>query len=182
MQWRRYLLALALCPALGRADAEPPAPPTQQRLAARLDLTQLAVLQADYVRAAGEKNHADLTKYDGEVMKLLDEAVPPEEREARAPTDAGAWNDAGLPGDAPSEAARDDGELIAYSRQFAELAGKVDQESVNKKLSILGSLHSMCERAFYPTPGLERDEQREKRQETRGAIREQNKATKLPGQ
>lgn len=131
MGWTAYIVAVAVAAPLVVIAADVP-PPSRERPpagppVARLDLTRLTIIEADYAQARRARKRQELAAFDREVVEMLrcdprGAAASPDERVARL---AGA---------------------------YAELAGKLDRESVGQKLAILGELRNRAEQAQLARP------------------------------
>jgi hypothetical protein len=134
-----HLLAANVAPASPAATAEP------KSLAQRIDLTRITVLQADYARAAQQRNAGDLAAYERELVAMLRDEVLPYARGADAPPGAGQGGTgggtaaprhgaAGAPAVAVDEeevaAAALEAKVVDLSRKFMSLAGKTDDASL----------------------------------------------------
>jgi hypothetical protein len=201
MRCRTYIGVLAVLPLVAVAQVPPGGQPPAGEpasLAARIDLTRITVLGADYARAVRDKDTAAIGTCEGELAAMLrDEvlpyaprgsadgersgggaAAPGKGQPASSSVDAGAWNDAGAAGDG---AGRDDARVAAMARAFLALEGKGDDASLKEKLSIVGTLQSMCDRAYAPASTLNRKQTQEERARARKEMNNQADAEKLSG-
>jgi hypothetical protein len=111
------------------AGGEPPASPDPTSLAARVDLTRISILEAEYGRAAREHDEADLRSLETEVVAMLRDEVLPYASEAGHGAVGGP---------------------MRLAEEFISLEGRMDRVSVLRKLSILTSLQALSKRAHTP--------------------------------
>jgi hypothetical protein len=192
LNWRRYVGAVAGSQLLAATAAAASAAATEPAsLAERIDLTRITVLQADYARAAAERDARDLAAYEREVLAMLEDEVLPYARASPAgpgAPDAGTGSGAATarteaaPAVAVDEeevgAAALEAHVVDLAKEFASLEGRNDRASLEAKATILGGLQAVSERAhFSSSPLPPSDEDRQQLGEERRARKE---AEKLP--
>jgi hypothetical protein len=179
MRSRTCIAAFALSSLLTApgALATPAASREPATLAERIDLTRVTVLDADYTRAAGQRNAHDVAAYDREVAAMLrDEILPYASPDAPAGAAAGGTGaaaprpprEAGAPAAAVDEeevaAAALDARIADLAREFLALAGKLDGQSVARKSAIIGALLAISARAQFPATPPSSEKSREARE------------------
>jgi hypothetical protein len=193
MSWRRHLGSLALASLLAAADAAPSAA-ADASLAERIDLTRITVLEADYARAAGERNTRDLAAYEHEIAAMLRDEVLAYAGGDVAPAGpaTGGTGGAAAPGRGPGGtpavavdeeevgAASLDAKVVALAREFLSLEGKLDDASLARKASLVGSLQALSARAQFPGTGPSTEQGREARQRVGQERRERQELENLP--
>jgi hypothetical protein len=183
------LLAAAGTPTSDRAPAEP------SSLAERIDLTRITVLEADYARAAAQRNTRDLATYEHELAAMLRDEVLAYAGADVAPPAAATGGTGGAaaapergPGGTPAVAVDEeevgaaslDAKVVALAREFLSLEGKLDGASLARKASLVGSLQALSARAQFPGTAPSAEQGREARQRVGQERRERQEREDLP--